>query len=449
MQIDKSSAVLWAVCAVFWCAAGYWFFQFPPSLSSDDALYFSRALTRYSILDFSPHFPGYPVFVALGRLMHGVVADPIQALQSTTIAIALAIPPVAAWVVWRWSRSHLRAGVAFLLALTQPVFAALALSGLSDGAGVLFYLLFLGVLPGLPGSPDAPDRGHGAFLAGIMLGLAFWARPSYAVIFAASVVPILRHPRQLAALIAGSVAVSIPAFAVIFAHEGVGYFGEGLRFLTGHFFHWGNTALSETPTRLGWIESLRATPGLLPLLCVYLCVAAAALRARPDLPRRAAIAGFFAGTIWTAFMQNPENLRHLAPILFVGCLLAASLKATRKCWAPISVAVVALQIGVIAQSHDPNPRCAPAQSLAEALDEKPGHTVLITNRLVPLLRSQLEHARVVDASRTGSIALLKNQNSPPGLWRMKIDAGSDHIGAVQFQRRFPGEQTLRLIPETN
>ena len=46
--------------------AALWLARIPPSLSSDDALFLLHALTRFSILDFSPQFPGYPGTVGDG-----------------------------------------------------------------------------------------------------------------------------------------------------------------------------------------------------------------------------------------------------------------------------------------------------------------------------------------------------------------------------------------------
>ena len=47
-----------------------WLLAFPVALDSDDALNFAHGVVRFSVLEFSPHFPGYPAFIwlATGRM---------------------------------------------------------------------------------------------------------------------------------------------------------------------------------------------------------------------------------------------------------------------------------------------------------------------------------------------------------------------------------------------
>ncbi|OKB21675.1 hypothetical protein ASJ31_02640, partial [Aeromonas salmonicida subsp. salmonicida] len=58
-----------------------WLFAFPIALDSDDALNFAHGVTRFSVLEFSPHFPGYPAFIWLARLINLLVDDPARAVQ--------------------------------------------------------------------------------------------------------------------------------------------------------------------------------------------------------------------------------------------------------------------------------------------------------------------------------------------------------------------------------
>ena len=53
-----------------WLSWVLWLFQYPLVVSSDDALFFSRGVDRFSVIEFSPHFPGYPAFIALASLLY-------------------------------------------------------------------------------------------------------------------------------------------------------------------------------------------------------------------------------------------------------------------------------------------------------------------------------------------------------------------------------------------
>ena len=50
-----------------------WLLAFPVALDSDDALNFAHGVTRFSVLEFSPHFPGYPAFIWLARLILSLI----------------------------------------------------------------------------------------------------------------------------------------------------------------------------------------------------------------------------------------------------------------------------------------------------------------------------------------------------------------------------------------
>ena len=58
-----------------------WLFAFPVALDSDDALNFAHGVTRFSVLEFAPHFPGYPAFIWLARLLNLLTQNPASAVQ--------------------------------------------------------------------------------------------------------------------------------------------------------------------------------------------------------------------------------------------------------------------------------------------------------------------------------------------------------------------------------
>ena len=44
--------------------------NYEPSFYNDDSLFLTRGIDNFSVIDFSPHFPGYVVIVILGKFKH-------------------------------------------------------------------------------------------------------------------------------------------------------------------------------------------------------------------------------------------------------------------------------------------------------------------------------------------------------------------------------------------
>src|SRR5258706_14028443 len=66
-----------------------------------DAIGFVRALDDFDLARLQPHFPGYPVYVALGRAVHAAVADPLTAATPVSAAGSGA----TTFGVWRVARA--------------------------------------------------------------------------------------------------------------------------------------------------------------------------------------------------------------------------------------------------------------------------------------------------------------------------------------------------------
>ncbi|MEW5422047.1 hypothetical protein [Amorphus sp. 3PC139-8] len=363
----------------------------PPSLSSDDGFNFARALTRFSVLDFSPHFPGYPVFVGLGRLVRLVVPDPVSALQRTTTGVALALPWAAAWAAWSWTGARWAALAAFGLTLMQPILPALALSGLSDGTGLLFFVAFLALVL------LAERNAGGSVAAGLSLGLSAWARPSYGLIQAGAwLVVVGRSPWRGSVILVGAIAVTMPVLAILLSIEGWGYFREGLRFFEGHTLVWGNTALSGSSDGAGWGAVLLERPAVLALLCLYAGAAVVSLAGERRRVAAPAIAAFAVSLVWMLAMQNPDNLRHLAPTLMLGGLLAATMPGRRAVRAAVIGLALVLNSWLAATTWDlADPRPAPLAAASVALQDR-APALLVTNQGVGFLRDRLNEVRVYD-----------------------------------------------------
>src|ERR687888_963472 len=87
--------LLFAAVAAVSAAAVRWF-ALPPMLPDLDAVNFARALDRFDLVAQAPHFPGYPVYVAMARLVARAGAGDVLALALPGLGLgALAVVALA------------------------------------------------------------------------------------------------------------------------------------------------------------------------------------------------------------------------------------------------------------------------------------------------------------------------------------------------------------------
>jgi hypothetical protein len=292
-----------------------WLLAFPVALDSDDVLNFAHGVTRFSVLEFSPHFPGYPAFIWLARLINLAVNDPARAVQWASLMGTGLLAPLAALLAVRlWQRPSLLTPV-WLLVLALPLTPTLALSGLSDGPALAAWL---GTLLAL--------QHRRMTLAGLMLGLLLALRPSY---FVLALLPLwlgmaqkgtrVRFVRPIAL-------VGLISLLFVWQADGWAYFSEGRRFTDGHFTLWGNTAAAHGDRLLSWARTFHSqlTP-LWPLLMGALLMLPLWQRSKGHPAALSTLWSIYwlALLLWTLFGQNPDNPRHLAPITLLGIVLLA------------------------------------------------------------------------------------------------------------------------------
>jgi hypothetical protein len=292
-----------------------WLFAFPIALDSDDALNFAHGVTRFSVLEFSPHFPGYPAFIWLARLINLLVDDPARAVQWASLLGSSLLAPLAALLAARlWQRPSLLAPV-WLLVLALPLTPTLALSGLSDGPALAAWLGALLVL-----------QQRRMALAGLMLGLLLALRPSY---FVLALLPLwlgLAQKGTRVRFVLPIALVGLTSLLFVWQADGWAYFSEGRRFTDGHFTLWGNTAAAHGDRLLSWARTFndQLSP-LWPLLMGALLVQPLWQRSKGHTAALFPLWTLYwiALLLWTLFGQNPDNPRHLAPITLLGIVLLA------------------------------------------------------------------------------------------------------------------------------
>ncbi|MFM5140327.1 hypothetical protein [Aeromonas rivipollensis] len=371
-----------------------WLFTFPVALDSDDALNFAHGVMRFSVLEFSPHFPGYPAFIWLARLINLAVDDPPRAVQWASLLGTALIAPLAAWLAVRlWQRPSLLAPV-WLLVLALPLTPTLALSGLSDGPALAAWL---GALLALQHRKPA--------LAGLLLGLLLALRPSY---FVLALLPLWlgwQQKGERRKFLFPIALVGLISLLFVWQADGWAYFGEGRRFTDGHFTLWGNTAAAHGDRLLSWARTFNAqlTPlwplpmGALLVLPIWQGVQRQSQALSPLWPLY-----WLALLFWTLFGQNPDNPRHLAPLTLLGIVLLAG---RLPLWGerPAMLGALLLLMSTL------TPPAAPAMVQATRLAER-ACPALVTQWGVRLLR-ETTTLPVTDGWYQGDAALALTQGA--------------------------------------
>ncbi len=67
-------------------------FSFSPSYYNDDALFLARGIDSFSIIDFSPHFPGYPFIILAGKFINIFINDSTYSLFILSSLCAILLP---------------------------------------------------------------------------------------------------------------------------------------------------------------------------------------------------------------------------------------------------------------------------------------------------------------------------------------------------------------------
>ncbi len=340
----------------------------PPSW---DAVDFTLALDFYDLGRMQPHFPGYPVYIWLGRWVRLVVGEPVLALSTlSALAGAVAVYPLAALA----GACGARATVAAALWAVHPLLVVLGVQPLSDGPGLLFFLAVLAVAAG--GSTATPPSAGRGLLAGLLFGqllgvrLSYWPAGVTALAWlaarrwqhgrapepGAAGAPAAGNPRlrgrlqaflpALAAFAAGTVLSAGLWLLWLAGQEGLArYLTLGRAFTYGHFTQWGGTAWTPGSDAWGRLRALLGSSGAVGALGAWYpgggparLVASVALvgldllatagwaagRWQPDPSRQRPACGWgrcywvawvLPYGLWVALGQNVDHPRHLAPLV--------------------------------------------------------------------------------------------------------------------------------------
>lgn len=320
----------------------------PPWPDDWDGIGFVQSVTRFDLDRFSPHTPGYPVYVALLRLAALAPCTPIAAANAVAVvtgvaaiaflvaAISRAFGATAAWtagavvascpLVWRVSSGVGSEAPAF-------AFAAMALFGATRSAR------------------DAP------WWIGAAIGLGLGVRLSWAPLFLAFLFLAPSGGRSKAALAAllSTLAWAVPFLAIV----GPFHLAALARaHATGHFEVWGGTVIREPgPRRLVWLARDLFVDGIgvdgdplgVAIGVVAAVLAALGLHAwwKSGTPLRAAALFPLPYLLWIGVGQNlQQQPRHALPIvvfLALGLALAANVSKLARALSATLLALLAFR----------------------------------------------------------------------------------------------------------
>jgi hypothetical protein len=288
-----------------------------------DAIGFVRALDHFDLSKLQPHFPGYPVYVALAKSAHALIADPllaatlISSLASAVTAAALYTlgGPLAialygaAWLPWLL-------GGAALAESTAIMFAAIALACVQDGASRTRVII-----------------------GGLAMGLMLGTRASYWPL----ALSFLWLARARLVLVASSLAAGVLVWFVPFVLVVKDVFALGHTHVSGHFGTWGGSVVTQPNvlTRVSAFARGLFYDGLAPMWPMMLALLALVIWCRPRPARRVWILAV-PYALWALLAQNViAQPRHLLPLVVIACV-ALALLFKQRVW--IGVAATAIML---------------------------------------------------------------------------------------------------------
>jgi len=438
----------------------------PWFIESRDGLFFTRGVERYSVFEMRPQWPGYPVYIWLGKFFNLFFNNSTQALHVlSALTATLTILPIAA-LVYNWQKaSGVEESPARLAAVGGGlIWALVPLSWLggseifSDSLALLMAVTMLWFCGQALSVATKPERWliPAAIIGGLMLG----ARLSYVALL----LPIFfvawqkrRHWKYylLPFLTLLSLGLSVGVWlGWQWWMEGSRFFEAATRHLEGHYSSWGGSVTTDhnlltRPLRLldtlitygfgGWWPDtpLIRLPLTLVLAGLMFNGGRRLLRSANKSALILALAWISPYFAWIMLGNDVDLARYDLPFVAMGCILAAMGIPTRLKIAYPTVALIVLTVGIVSvplalehQNSLPIAQRLPAYMNLELKPEQ--STLIIGDDTSPLIFFAQEYApsiqsiRVLDAdlpvqvqklSEAGrSVYITSNSAVPPKDW---------------------------------
>ncbi|WP_310619949.1 hypothetical protein [Flexibacterium corallicola] len=422
----------WLAALICYAALALWLLRHSPSIPSDDAFFFVGGTLRFSVLEFRPHFPGYPGFIFFSKLLHLLGLSSKQAVFFLSLFSALALPPLATWAARDNGASEAGRLLVFFTVLTQPFLSLVGLSMMSDATGIAFFFAAISLMG---------KEKYGS--SGVCAGLALACRPSFLVPVALVLfAQWCRKKEARLKLFIATAGTLFLFFGAVLLLEGSSYMNEALRFTKGHFSVWGNTSFEESANRASWLDAIATEPIAFAALLLLMLFGALTFAAKPKITPL--FIAMLSSVLWTAFAQNPESLRH---VLLPSVLVVVWMASVRVKYTNYTLLIAALlQLILWPQILLNEPNLSPLEQVGNYLS-KQNEGLLITNHGLYTLRDKLGQHQVIDAYYTHSTRIHVQLSNQQRLWKVSSSTPSENWckAALDFKGRVPGEKKLLLF----
>lgn len=430
--------VIHGVVLVFQIAYGIYIFLFPVSYFHDDAFRLSRGIECFNVLEQSPHFPGYPGLIVLGKGVNLFLQSPDYALFYVGGLGSILIP----FFIYLWlflsTRNLTIALAGYFYALFQPLLVFLSVSMLSDGITMAFVLMAMLSLR---------NKHYG--ITGFLSGLFFMIRPSYGIMaLSLTLYVYLKERNKFYSFIISFLWVFSGFFLLMLGLEGFGYLTEAQRFITGHFLVWGKTAFSSSSFLASWLntfsEIFGSAYGAIIIGLIFLVFLINTRKFYISNPVVWLVSGY---SLWILFAQNPESPRHAAPVLFLGILIIFyGIASMRHHWIRVFLSAgLACHALFTFLSLPLVPESPPIHKVANELEDT-SEVIVVTSYGIETLRQRLPQAAILDAYYSASVSRWIQEKSHKKIFKLsQIPCSDDRYRLVaRFPKRFIGEHTLYL-----
>ena len=356
-------------------AYGVLLFLTAPAWPDDwDGVGFLESVQRFDLARFQPHPPGYPVYVALLRVVELMVRVPMRAC----VVVAVVSGVVAVAFAWSAARSAVGErgawAVATLVAATPLAWRVCSGVGSEAPALACAAVCAWGLIS------SGRTRWAGPLALGIGVGLGLGVRLSWAPLYLAALVLAPRGARTRAwgAAAASSVAWLAPLVTIVGAAR---LYALTVAHVTGHAARWGGTVVTEPGgVRLQWlardlfVDGLGAGTDVLGLaIGLALLLALLAWRRTRWRGRGAAALVVAPYLVWIALGQNlRDQPRHVLPLVAVlSAAIALPAASSRRALAVVGVLAVLVATRAALDAHARRTIAPPAVQLVELARAQP------------------------------------------------------------------------------
>lgn len=385
--------------------------NYEPSFYNDDSLFLTRGIDNFSVIDFSPHFPGYVVIVILGKFINIFVNESKYSFFLLSSLCAVFLPLLVFFYVKNFADEK-KAFIVFLISISSVYLMNLSLSMLSDSVGLFFFFLSLHMYELKKNK-----------LSGFAFSVALFSRPSYFIFFVIGFIYIyFTNKKSLKEILIYFLFGTLLFLSYTFLYNGYLYIEEAIRFTQGHFELWGVGQNSD----IKWIDNILKFENIPYLLLIF------------SFKKEYIFLWilFLSYFIWMIFAQNADNIRHMIPLVFLAnIIIGVSIKNKTL------ILVSFLIINLYAHSFYKE-KFSPIENIANYINNS--ELMIITNRGVEILREKLEN-KIIDGYYKNSANFIANNKKSLIITTNK----PKDKNYKEFKGRFIGEHNLYLFESQN